>query len=156
MGIQLPTSGKMHFKHLTCITFTTITLEAKNPPLVQKRNMFILYRQQRTGEVTLGWKQPISNIQLGKLLPFTWVHSVRGLTVAIFRALRLSAGFSFEARGRTFRPVVHYAMSGTLVSYNYLQISLFVCYFSTWSCVGAVSLISENCLWGKDLCPQIS
>ena len=67
-----------------------------------------------------------------------------------FSGPSLGAGFSFEARGRTFRPVVHYAMSGTLVSYNYLQISLFVCYFSTWSCVGAVSLISENCLWGKE------
>ena len=149
MGIQLPTSGKMHFKPSTCIIFTTNTLEAKSPPLVQKRNMFILYSQQRTGGTWL-------DIQLGKLLAFTLVHSVRGLTVAILRALCLSAEFSFEARGRTFRPVVHYAMSGTLVSYNYLQISLFVCYFSTWSCVGAVSLISENCLWGKDLCPQIS
>ena len=106
-----------------------------------------------SGQVALGWKHPISSIQIGKLLAFTLVHSVRGLTVASFLALRLSAGFSFEARGRTFRPVVHYALSGTLVSYNSLQISFFVCYFRTWSCVGSASLISENCLWGKDLCP---
>lgn len=143
----------MHLKHLTCIIFTL-------QRTLSKRKTLPLYNKETcssciasSGQVALGWKQPISNIQLGKLLAFTWVHSVRGLTVAIFRALRLSAGFSFEDRGPTFRPVVHYAMSGTLVSHNYLQIFLFVCYFSTWSCVGAVSLISENCLWGKDLCP---